>query len=435
MPTALGFDFGTTNSSLMLARGNGEVAALGIARDGGIEQTVRTALCFWEEFAAHRTTVKSAAGSQAIEQFLLEGSGSRFLQSMKSFVANPSFQGTAIFGTRYSFEDLLDLFFDHLQREARTADIPRRLVVGRPVEFVGGRSDEGLAMLRYERGFSRFGFDEIVFVYEPVAAAFYYAQSLQKPATILVGDFGGGTTDFSLMRFEPRPGGLHAEAIGHAGIGIAGDDFDYRILHHLVLPRLGRGSEYRSMGKILELPPGLFSSFRRWNELSLFRNSRGLRDLKRYIPLAQEPEKLERLIDLVEDEQGYPLYHAVTDAKRRLSFDHSIEFRFAALGGDFAPTVTRTEFEGWIADDLQRIEATLDDLLTRHDIARDAVDAVFLTGGTSFIPAIRALVARRFGADKIVTGDEHVSIAKGLALIGATQDLDKWSVKPDGEKA
>ena len=426
MPAALGFDFGTTNSSLMLANAAGDVRAIGKRRDGSVEDTFRTALCFWEEFEAQRTVVKSAAGSRAVEEFLVETSGSRFLQSMKSFIANPSFTGTAIFGSSYAFEDLLQLFFDHLMRDARIDDLPRRLVVGRPVEFVGSRTDEDLAMTRYAKGLGQFGFEEIVFVYEPVAAAFYYAQSLEKPATILVGDFGGGTTDFSLMRFEPRPGGLHAEAIGHAGIGIAGDDFDYRLLHNVLLPELGRGSLYRSMGKQLELPPGLFSCFRRGNELSLFRGTKDFRDLKRFVPLALEPEKLERFIDLIEDEQGYPLYRAVTEAKTRLSFDEAMEFRFAPLGSDFHPLVTRTQFEVWIAEDLERIEVRLDGLLAEHGIAHEAVDAVFLTGGTSFVPAIRRLIARRFGAGKIVTEDDmhKTGLFPGMALEFLSLDLE-----------
>ena len=48
-------------------------------------------------------------------------------------------------------------------------------------------------------------FSTPAYVYEPVGAAYYYAQRLKSDALVLVADFGGGTSDFSLIRFgRPR---------------------------------------------------------------------------------------------------------------------------------------------------------------------------------------------------------------------------------------
>jgi hypothetical chaperone protein len=44
---------------------------------------------------------------------------------------------------------------------------------------------------------------------------------------------------------------------------------------------------------------------------------------------------------------------------------------------------------------------------------------VFLTGGTSFVPAVRKIFTNRFGAKKVVTGNEFTSVARGLALSAA----------------
>jgi hypothetical chaperone protein len=41
---------------------------------------------------------------------------------------------------------------------------------------------------------------------------------------------------------------------------------------------------------------------------------------------------------------------------------------------------------------------------------------VFLTGGSSLVPAVRALFADRFGEERIRSGDELTSVASGLAL-------------------
>jgi hypothetical chaperone protein len=90
--------------------------------------------------------------------------------------------------------------------------------------------------------------------------------------------------------------------------------------------------------------------------------------------------------------------------------------------------VTRAEFEGWIAEDIARIEQTVDRALAASKVAADGIDRVFLTGGTSLTPAIRAMFVRRFGEEAIASGGELTSIAHGLALIGQEEDLAAWSV-------
>ncbi len=65
--------------------------------------------------------------------------------------------------------------------------------------------------------------------------------------------------------------------LGHAGIGIAGDVFDYRIIDRAIAPLLGKGDTYRIMGKPLPVPPEYYSGFARWHLLSLMRTPRTLR--------------------------------------------------------------------------------------------------------------------------------------------------------------
>ena len=104
-------------------------------------------------------------------------------------------------------------------------------------------------------------------------------------------------------------------------------------------------------------------------------------------------------------------------------------FRFQAPDAAIAATITRAEFEGWIAADVARIEATVDEALATAKVGADGIDRVFLTGGTSFVPAIRRLFAERFGADRITAADPFESIARGLALIGQAPDPERWSAR------
>jgi len=80
--------------------------------------------------------------------------------------------------------------------------------------------------------------------------------------------------------------------------------------------------------------------------------------------------------------------------------------------------VTRAAFERWIAGDVARIAATVDRALHQAGVGGEKIDHVFLTGGTSFVPAVRRLFTDRFGAEKVTAGGEFVSVAEGLALIG-----------------
>lgn len=199
------------------------------------------------------------------------------------------------------------------------------------MHFAGASPDPALATERYNEALSRFGFPEIHYVYEPVAAAFYFAQNLKQDATVLVADFGGGTTDYSLIRFETVAGRLTATPIGHSGVGVAGDHFDYRMIDNIVAPLIGKGSHFKSFDKILEVPSNYYSSFGRWNQLSIFKTTREFEDLKKLVRTSLEPEKLEIFIDLIDHDEGYPLYQAVSATKMALSAAEEAPFDFAPM--------------------------------------------------------------------------------------------------------
>jgi hypothetical chaperone protein len=208
---------------------------------------------------------------------------------------------------------------------------------------------------------------------------------------------------------------------------IAGDDFDFRLLDHLLLPLLGKGSQYRSFDKSLVIPGNYFADFSNWSRLALMRNRRTMDELKRLQRQAVDPAAIARLIAVVDNELGYPLYDAIGRVKRSLSDEQSAMFRFSGAGLEIEAEVTRAMFERWITDDLARIEATVDTALSSSGVGNGDIDRVFLTGGSSLIPAVRETFARRFGADRVSIGGELTSIAHGLALIGQRDDVAEWS--------
>lgn len=436
--SSIGIDFGTTNSVIALSGTPGEADLVEFAAPGGPSSVFRSALCFWQDDAVKGGPFPNGlaheAGPWAIAEFLDFPQGSRFLQSFKSVAASATFEHANLFEKRMRFEELGQVFLTHLMAHggAPLRNLPERIVIGRPVRYVGARPDSALARKRYDAMFAMLG-RPVHYVYEPMGAAFSFASRLSEPATLLVADFGGGTSDFSIVRVEAPGAARRCIPLGAAGIGIAGDRFDYRIMDHLVLPLLGKGGTYRSFDKVLEIPPGHFADFGDWSRLALMRNRRTLEQLARLKHGATDPAAIDRMIAVVEHELGFGLYEAVGQLKRALSGAEHGALRFDSDNLTIDAEVSRADFERWIAPDLQRIDETVDRALAKAGLQPDQIDHVFLTGGSSLIPAVRALFERRFGEGRIATGDELTSIAHGLALIGQSADLSEWTAEDEDE--
>jgi hypothetical chaperone protein len=410
---------------LAFPKGNGAFVQEFI-RDGERHEALRTTLSFRRNPALGGRPL-AEAGPWAIDEFIEMPEDTRFLQSFKSFAASRSFTDTAVFTSRYRFEDLMSAYLASLRDHAGLAAYPKRLAIGRPVTFAGTRPDDALAQRRYADALRGLGFETVTYVLEPVAAAFFYAQRLRRDAVILVADLGGGTSDFSVLRFRMVKNRIAAEALAHTGIGIAGDNFDFRIIDHVVSPRLGKRATYVSWGKELPVPKHYFASFSRWNELCLMRRPEVLRELRELARTSSSKDQLLSLVDLIEGGVSYELYRAVSRAKAALTEHESVPFRFKLSGVDIAGKISRGNFERWIAPDLEKIGATADAALAKAGLTAKDIDRVFLTGGTSFVPAVRRLFEQRFPVEKIDTGEQLLSIAKGLALIGGSDDMEAWA--------
>jgi len=358
-----------------------------------------------------------AAGAPAIERYLDSGGDGRLIQSIKSHLASASFTATQIAGRRWLLEDMIAVFLQALRRAAGV-ELGRRCVIGRPVRYWGSESadDDARAVERMRAALARAGFDEVVFAYEPVGAAARYAARLDHDELIVVADFGGGTTDFSVIRVGPRADPADPAAVlASAGLGVSGDAFDARVIDAVVAPALGRGTSYRDeMGAEAPVPSGLYSKLRRWHHLSFLKSPETLRLLARIEQGALAPQLIDRLVRVVHDDLGLHLHRAVEAAKVGLSTREQGSLDLSAAL-DLEAAIARADFESWIADDLDAIDDVLGRALTAAGVAASDVDRVFATGGSSLVPAVRARLAARFGAGKLVGGEELTSVAWGLA--------------------
>jgi len=374
-----------------------------------------------------KNRLTSWTGPAGIEHFLARGTSGRLIQSLKSFLTSRSLLSTEVFGVRVTIEDLIARILGDLREKAEQAfGFPvTSAIAGRPVRFVGSDSeaDDAYAEGRLRHAYELAGFKEVVFEMEPVAAAHYYESTLTKDELILIGDFGGGTSDFSLIRVGPsirKRGRTASDLLGNAGVGIAGDAFDAKIVRHLVSPHLGAGTQMRSVGKMLPVPTWVYSKLERWHHLSFLKARDTMNMLASVRAQAVEPEKIEALIHLVNEDLGYRLHQAVQQTKFDLSSATKARFHFSDGSIEIDAVAQRAAFEGWIGEELASIEACVDGLLRDAGVKASKVNRVFLTGGSSFVPAVRRIFESRFGEERIRTGGEFTSVAQGLALSAAS---------------
>jgi hypothetical chaperone protein len=394
---------------------------------GQLTEAYRSLLYFEraERTAGTPAVTSCWTGPAGIEHYLAGDAHGRLIQSLKSVLATRDLETTQVFERKRTIEELIGRILADVRQEASRqfgVDI-RHATVGRPVRFVGSHSvdDDTHAEKRLAAAFRLGGFETTTFELEPLGAAHQYESTLDHDELILIGDFGGGTSDFSLVRVGPgvrARGRQPSDLLGNAGVGVAGDAFDAQIVRHLVSPALGSRGRYRSAEKLLPMPGWPYASLERWHHLSLIKSREVIEQLDRMRAQALEPGPIESLIHLIKYDLGYQLHRSVQRLKNALSTEDRADFSF--VDGDLVlqSTVDRGSFEAWIEGELGRIAECVDGLLASARVTPSQVDAVFLTGGSSLVPAVRRIFADRFGHGKIRAGHEFTSVAMGLARRG-----------------
>ena len=417
----IGLDFGTTNSAIAVAGGEGRSTLATFADGQNRISNFRSILYFpaRERFSQQRPETK--AGPEAINAYLDAEAKGRLVVSVKSYLASSLFTSTSINGRQYTLEDLIAIIL----RRLRTAAMEQfdtnatQVVLGRPVRFAGAdnEADEALALQRLRAAAELAGFQQISFELEPVAAAYQYETQLDHDELVLIGDFGGGTSDFTLAQLGPgRKKAGRKPVMGTSGVAIAGDTFDSRIMMQLVAPKLGYGSHYVSLGKELPVPVWVYSQLSSWHHMFLLQDPKIMSVLREVRNQAKEPQKVSALLQIIAENLGYALYRAVEQTKVSLTDNEVARFLFSQSSENFEDTLERWRFESWIQADIQNIAACIQSLLNQCGVKPSDIDSIFLTGGSSFVPVVRRYFSRTFGAGKLRSGEELTTVAKGLAL-------------------
>lgn len=402
-----GLDFGTSNTAVALS--TGEVLKIDpSAMQPGLSRSV----LFYPEDTAEVLT-----GGEAIERYLEDNAG-RFIQSMKTWLPSSTFTRTQIRGRTLLLEELIAVFLRSIRKQASTAlGIELEgVVMGRPARFSADPKTDAFAEERLRKAAELAGFTAVSFVIEPIAAALAYEATLTADELVLVADFGAGTTDLTLMRLGPSHRintDRRVDVIASSGVYVGGDRFDAAIMKHKLLRSLGQGTSYEVGFKRMPIPTYVLGRLLSWNEMSLIREKSTRELIDMMLKTSDDKPAIEALHDLVMYNLGYRLFRAIEKAKVELSTQEKSKVVFHEERIHIEAPLTRAEFDTFSAPLLEELEACTDELLSR--VAKPIhIDSVFLTGGSSQIPSVQQLFARKFGESRLRTADAFTSVVEGL---------------------
>ncbi|MBX9946959.1 MAG: Hsp70 family protein [Reyranella sp.] len=406
---ACGLDFGTSNSAIGVA--HDRTAALAPLEAGST--LIPSAVFFDYETKGH-----VSFGNAAISAYVGQTEG-RLMRALKSILGSPLIdEETSLGGRKVPLSDVVEIFVRHLKdkAEAFAGQEITTVVHGRPVRFVDGddRAD-ARAQQVLEDIARRVGFRDVAFVYEPIAAAHHYEQTVQSEELVLIADIGGGTSDFSIVRVGPQHRGRAdrgGDVLANAGVRVGGTDFDTALNLAAVMPLLGLGTQL--VEKNLPMPNALFHELAAWPTINFAYTYKNERQLAELVSLASEPEKVARLLKLVRQRLGHRLAFAVEEAKIALSAGERADVPLVFLEAGLAASATRVDFDRAIAAGMDRLHQTARDCIAAAGLGPAAIETIFFTGGSSRVPAVRAAVGRAAPSARVAGGSDLLSVALGL---------------------
>jgi hypothetical chaperone protein len=411
-PSLYAIDFGTSNSLLCGVTARAVDAPLALDPHASDPSVFRSILFFSE-------TSEQYFGAEALERYVAEGMHGRFLRSLKRFLPMPSFEETRIGSKAVRLEELIGVFLREMRKRANQhygTDV-RRALLGRPARFSESDENDALAQDRLEAAANFAGFDEVHFCPEPIAAAYDFRNLLTEPKLVLVADFGGGTSDFTVTRLVP--GDTEAQVLAMGGVSVAGDAFDGSIMRHKVSRHLGSQVKYKVPfgSNVLSMPRPLMESLCSPAETCLLAQRdimTFLRDIKSGSLGPDDKQHIEQLLCLVEDSLGFQIFETIEHTKRELSDHERTEFVFDYPGIDIKEPILRTEFETFSSPQVETILGSLDRTLSESGMTESDIDLVCCTGGTARVASLASGIQQRFGQEKLVRLRSLHSVIQGL---------------------
>jgi hypothetical chaperone protein len=409
---AAGLDFGTSNTTLgVVAGGRADMVRL----EGG-EETLPSATFYHPDGSI-------SIGRAAVAAYV-GGEHGRLMRALKSVLGSALIDETTLVGrSRVKFRDVLKRYLAEVKArgEAAAGQPLTHLVHGRPVHFVDGNPEaDRLAETTLDAIARDLGFKEVSFQYEPIAASLDYERQLDREELALIADIGGGTSDFSVVRLGPeraKKAERAADVLASDGVRIGGTDFDRHLNLGTVMPLLGFRSKL-ARGEI-DVPSVYYHDLSTWSAINRLYEPRIHRELIDLERRAAEPHLIHRLMRVVDDERGHTLAIEVEAAKIAVAEDGAATVPLDWLEGGLAAAVDHAGLVRHTGELAGRIGERVGACLAAAGVTADAIDAVFLTGGSTRLEHVRGAILAAVPEARAVAGNVFGSVGMGLALEAA----------------
>ncbi|MBI4996743.1 MAG: Hsp70 family protein [Rhodocyclales bacterium] len=407
----LAIDFGTSNSTV----GCPTPAGPRLIAVEGTHVTIPSAIFFNVEEECVQF------GRSAIDAYTQHYEG-RLLRALKSVLGSSLIdEATDIGGQQLAFKDVIASFIGHLKRKAeeQVGHAIDAVILGRPVWFVDNDPQrDRAAQDQLEAIARRCGFQHVDFQYEPIAAALDYEAGVGGEELALIADLGGGTADISIVRVSPArhlKTDRKGDVLANTGVHVGGTDYDRRLSLDQVMPLLGYKTHQRE-NPSRELPSAVYFDLATWHRIILLNGNSAATFLKDIHYMAARPDLVHRLLRVVREQTGHQLAGDVERAKIALSDRDRARMELPYVEADLAIELSRVGFESATAGETQKIADSIRECLRQAGVGRDAITTLFLTGGTSAVPSVRAACEAIVPGARVVAGDRFGSVGIGLTI-------------------
>lgn len=408
---AVGVDFGTSNSACAIQLSSGKTERV-FLETGSRESPLVPSWWYYPE-GSHEPLF----GHEARDAYIASGYSGRFITSVKSHLRDLRLRSTVIAGKPVTLEEMVASLLRYIrQRVEEQWGSVDQVFAGRPVSLGDDQVHDRKVEDRLRMAYVQAGYPDPVFIPEPIAAASAYKRQMRKSEIVFVADFGGGTLDYSLMRLTPHGSPDPDEVVGVSGARIGGEDMTAALVK-IFWSDFGYGSQLLdfSRTKYLPVPLSYYTDLSRWT--NLFRIQKFRQKVADTVQWGcTDPEGLQRLLALIEDEHYFAFLSQIDDLKVALSRSDSVDFVYDVHPISIHRTVRRKDFELQIEPLIDRARRVLETAFEGTTLSVTNVDSVFLTGGSSQIPLFRMMIEEVFGQDKLRHGDVFTSVAEGLAV-------------------
>ncbi len=412
-------DFGTSNSAVVLP---GIDAALRLVPLEADWLTMPTAVFYRADGPASLEPV-CEYGRAAVSAYV-DGLDGRLMRSMKSILGSSLLQQHTDVGGGHSvrYADVVAGYLRHLKRRAEDfGGRPlHRVVLGRPVRFVDDDPErDAQAQAALLAAAQAVGFKEVVFQFEPLAAALDHEARLDREQLVLVADIGGGTSDFSLVHLGPKRRAKlrrDGDILANHGVHTAGTDFDRRLSLAFLMPLLGLGA-YRPAppGQApREVPSGIYFELATWHLINTVYAPARLFEVRQMRNWYAEPAHHRRLMTVLTERLGHALAAGAEGAKIDAANHGQAVVDLSLLEAKLAVAISETQAAQAIETDCRQIEDAAAQTVAMAGLRPEAVDAVYLTGGSTGLKSLAQRIVQRFPRAQGVAGDPFASVARGL---------------------